>query len=96
MIALAGWLVWRSGERGSALAAWSVALVLNAAWSWLFFGRQAIGLALVDIIALWCPILAFVLAARTNAPVASLFFVPYLLWVSYAAAHNFAIWLGNG
>ena len=95
MIALAGWLVWRSGERGLAVAAWGVALVLNASWSWLFFGRQAIGLALLDIVALWCAIVAFTLAARTKTPVASLMFVPYLLWVSYATALNLAIWLSN-
>ena len=68
MIALAGWLVWRNGERGLPLASWGVALVLNASWSWLFFGRQAIGLALVDIVALWCAILAFALAARAKQP----------------------------
>ena len=95
MIALAGWLVWRSGERGLAVAAWGVALVLNASWSWLFFGRQAIGLALLDIVALWCAIVAFTQAARTKTPVASLMFVPYLLWVSYATALNLAIWLSN-
>lgn len=96
MIALAGWLVWRSGERGSALAAWGVALVLNASWSWLFFGRQAIGLALVDIVALWCAILVFALAARTKSPVASLLFVPYLLWVSYATALTLEVLRRNG
>ncbi len=96
MIALAGWLDWRSGERGSAMAAWGVALVLNASWSWLFFGQQAIGLALVDIVALWCAIVAFSLAARNETPVASLLFVPYLLWVSYATALNFVIWQSNG
>ncbi len=95
MIALTGWLVWRSGDRGMALAAWGVALALNAAWSWLFFGRQAIGLALVDIAALWCAIVVFALAARQASPAASLLFVPYLLWVSYATALNLAIWLGN-
>lgn len=95
MITLAGWLTWRTSDRSYALAAWGVALVLNASWSWLFFGRQAVGLALVDIVTLWWAISFFILAARTKNSVTSLLFVPYLLWVSYATALNFAIWRSN-
>lgn len=46
MIALAGWVVWQSVERGLVLAAWGTALMLNASWSWLFFGRQSMRWAL--------------------------------------------------
>ncbi|MEZ5853439.1 MAG: TspO/MBR family protein [Hyphomicrobiaceae bacterium] len=95
MIAIAGWLVWRQGLTNGALATWVVALVLNAAWSYLFFGRQQIGLALADISLLWCAIVAFILLTRTGAPTASLLFVPYVLWVSFAAALNLAIWRLN-
>ena len=95
MIAVAGWLVWRAGDRGLALAAWAVALVLNASWSWLFFGRQAMGLAFLDIVILWCAIALFVAAARRSSALASLLFVPYLVWVTFAAALNLAIWRLN-
>ena len=56
-----------------------------------FLRPQAVGLALVDIVALWCAIFAFILAAAHKTG-ASLLFVPYLLWVSYATALNVAIW----
>ncbi len=95
MIAIAGWLVWRQSAMSSAMIAWLVALVLNAAWSYLFFGRQQIGAALVDIAALWCAIAAFIVLARGLSPLASLLFVPYLLWVSFASALNAAIWRLN-
>lgn len=94
MIAVAGALVWRA-RRTDALTVWGVSLCLNAAWSWLFFGRQAIGLALVDIIMLLLSIAAFIGLAWTKTRAASLLFVPYLLWVGFATALNFAIWQLN-
>lgn len=95
MIAIAGWLVWRSNHRWPAIGAWGVGLVLNMAWSWLFFGRQLPGIALIDILALWCSIVAFLLATRRSNSPAFWLFVPYLLWVSFATALNLQIWRLN-
>lgn len=96
MIALAGWLVWRAGgDNRPALIFWGIALVLNALWSWFFFGQQRIGMALIDIVALLVTIAGFILTARRVSPAASALFVPYLGWVSYATALNFAIWRLN-
>ena len=91
MIAIAGWLVWRAGDRGRALGYWVAQLGLNALWPWLFFGLHAIGLALLDIVLLWLAIMGFVLSARGRSNIASLLFIPYLAWVSYAALVNMAI-----
>ena len=45
-VAVAGWLVWRSGPTSRLpLALWGSQLALNAAWSWLFFGLERPGLA---------------------------------------------------
>ena len=95
MIAIAGWLAWRRMGAGPLFTVWSVALLLNAAWSWLFFSRHWIGAALLDITALWCAIVAFMVLAWHPARVASLLFAPYLLWVSFAAALNLRIWQLN-
>lgn len=95
MIAVAGWLVWRRDASGPAMVAWGVGLVLNMAWSWLFFGQRWVGGAAVDIVALWLAIAAFlVLTVRTNTA-AFWLFVPYIAWVSYATALNLAIWMLN-
>lgn len=96
MIATAGWLVWRAGDRSKAIAIWAVNLALNAGWSLLFFGRHAIGLALIDILLIWLTIVAFIILAWARSRPASLLFVPYLAWVSLATALNFAIWRLNG
>jgi translocator protein len=95
MIAVAGWLAWRAGGPGSAVAIWAAGLVLNALWSYLMFGRHDIGAALADIAALWLAIAAFIWATWSSEPRAAYLFMPYLAWVSFAAALNFAIWRLN-
>lgn len=97
MIAVAGWLVWHSEgrRRQAALAFWAAQLVLNAMWSWLFFGLKRPDLAMIDIVWLWLVIGGFTIAAWRLRRAASLLFVPYWLWVSFASALNFTIWRLN-
>ncbi len=97
-MAVAGWLVWRKvGFAGGrlALTLFAVQLALNCSWSILFFGAHETGAALVDIVALWVVILAATVVFWRIDRLAGLLFVPYLLWVGYAAALNGAIWLRN-
>jgi benzodiazapine receptor len=95
---VAAWLVWRrAGWRGArvALGLFGVQLVLNAAWSGLFFGLRRPDLAAIEIVVLWVAILATILAfARVSRTAAGLM-VPYLLWVTFASALNLAIWRLN-
>ena len=44
---------------------------------------------------LWATILATTIALLRVTRPAGLLFVPYLLWTTYAAALNFAIWRMN-
>lgn len=92
-IAVAGWLVWRAVRPVAVLplALWVAQLVLNAAWSWLFFGLHRPGAALADIIVLLVLILAFVVAAYRVSSVAAWLIVPYALWVLFATVLNAAI-----
>jgi tryptophan-rich sensory protein len=96
-MAIAAWLVWRRGGRSRtpALTLYVVQLALNALWSYLFFGLHRPGLALLDIGLLWAAILpVMVLFWRIRAAAGALI-LPYLLWVSFAACLNFAIWRLN-
>ncbi len=91
-------MVWKEKGLGGArlaLGLFGFQLALNLAWSWLFFGLQEIGLALVDIGALWAAILATIVAFWRHSPMAGGLLMPYLLWVTFAAALNFAIWRLN-
>ena len=95
MIAVAGWLAWRAGGFGQAVAIWGIGLVINALWSYFMFGRQDITLALIDVTALWFATTAFIWATWSLEPRAAYLFLPYLAWVSFAGALNFAVWQMN-
>ena len=95
MIAVSGWLLWRS-ERGSvALVAWGIQLALNAHWSPIFFGLQQPGWAFLEIRLLWIAIVATVVLAWPVSRTAAALLLPYGLWVTFAAALNFAVWRLN-
>lgn len=96
-IAVAGWLTWRfnGGGWSSALVFWALQLVTNGLWTWLFFGRHRTGLAFADIVATLALIVAFIIAAQADTPVAAMLFWPYAAWVAFAALLNAAIWKLN-
>lgn len=95
MIAIAGWKVWKAEGVGPALVVWLIGLVLNAAWSYLMFGRHEIGLALIDVSAMWISLVAFIWLSWNVDRDAAYLFMPYLVWVSFATALNAAVWRMN-
>ena len=78
-----------------ARACFGLQLGLNALWAPLFFGRRAPGAAFAEIVALWLAIVLTVVAFARLSRVAALALLPYLAWVSFAAALNGAIWRLN-
>lgn len=98
LMAIAAWLVWRAGGLAGAryaLGLFLLQLACNALWSWLFFAWHLGGLAMADIVLLWVVLLATLLAFRRWSRAAAWLLVPYLAWVSFAGALNFAIWRAN-
>ena len=94
LMGVAAFLVWehrRTPLARLALGLFLLQLAFNAAWSWLFFQQQAIGLALIDLAALWLALAATLVVFFRVRPAAGYLLVPYLLWVTYAAALNGAI-----
>ena len=97
-IAVSGWLVWREAGFADAavpLAVYAAQLVLNAAWSAIFFGLRRPDLAFAEIVALWLSIAATIAAFHPVHRGAAWLLVPYLCWVGFAAALNFAMWRLN-
>lgn len=95
MIAVAGWLVWQRAGSKPALTFWVVQILLNASWSWMMFGRHQIGAAMLILCLLWLAIVGFIVKAWPISRIASGLFIPYLAWVTFAGALNFAIWRLN-
>jgi tryptophan-rich sensory protein len=98
LMGIAAWLVWRSGGFQAARAAlvlFLVQLAVNALWSWLFFGWHLGGAAFADIVVLWVLVVATIVAFHRTRPLAAALLVPYLLWVGFASALNYAVWQLN-
>jgi len=98
LMGVAAWLVWKRADDhrvGWPLSLYALQLLLNALWSYLFFGLRSPGAALIEIIVLWAAIAATAAGfARVDRRAAWLM-APYLAWVSFAMALNFALWRMN-
>ncbi len=98
LMGVSAWLVWRAAPWPNArvaLTLFGVQLVLNTAWSILFFGAQNPGLAFLEILLLWCAIVATIVTFWRHSKTASVMLAPYLCWSSFAAFLNYAIWQMN-
>ncbi len=98
LMAIAAWLVWHDGgfqKQRLPLVLFIVQLALNALWSWLFFAWQMGGPAFVEVLMLWACIAATIVTFYRANKVAAFLMLPYLAWVSFAAALNFALWRMN-
>lgn len=82
-------------ENGVAMALWALQIALNAVWTPAFFGLRAIRLGMAIIGALWLSVLFAMIALFQVDTIAGLLFVPYLIWVSIAAALNASVWSLN-
>lgn len=81
--------------RAPALAAFIVQLVLNLAWSPLFFGAHQILGALVLIVVLDVAVLVTILLFQRVRPLAALLLAPYLAWILFATALNWQFHVAN-
>lgn len=98
LMGVAAWLVWRrSGFSGAMvpLVLFIVQLVLNALWSYLFFGAHQPMLAFFEIVILWIVILLTLVCFWRMSLLAGVLLLPYLCWVGFASALNFQIWRLN-
>lgn len=98
LMAIAAWFVWRpAGFKAAAipLSLFALQLLLNIAWSWIFFGMHQPGWAFAEIMVLWLAIVATIVTFFRCSCVAGWLLVPYLAWVSFAAVLNFTIWRLN-
>lgn len=85
----------KSAMRTKSIVLFTVQLILNLSWSFIFFNAQSPFAALIIIGILWIAILMMMIYFHTLSPIASYLQIPYLLWVSFASVLNAAIWLLN-
>jgi len=92
----AAWRVWKkTGLRSLEMVAFGLQLVLNFAWSGIFFALHKINAALVEILMLDLTVFYTMLLFFRRDRLAGLVFLAYLAWLGYATALNNGIWQLN-
>ena len=82
-------------ERTAALATYASSLVVNFAWSIIFFNLRAFLFAFIWLLFLFYLIIKTIIAYKKINPTAAYLQIPYALWVAFAGYLNFGIWLLN-
>jgi tryptophan-rich sensory protein len=84
-----------SPARSRGLNLFIVQLVVNFFWSPIFFNARAYGFALIWLLLLWGLVLLMILQFRKVDKTAARLQIPYLLWLTFAAYLNYAVWQLN-
>jgi translocator protein len=99
LVAVVGWRSWLRRESSPGARSlpgwWLLQLGLNAAWSPAFFGLQNPLAGLWVIVPLWLTLVLMQVKLLRYDRASAWLWLPYLLWVSFAMALNFAIWRLN-
>lgn len=69
---------------------------LNITWSMIFFRIQRPDWAFIEVMLLWLSIVALIGYCGRYSKTSALLFTPYLLWVTFAGALNWAVVELNG
>jgi tryptophan-rich sensory protein len=91
LIAFAGSRVAGLTGSGYAMAFWGLQITLNTLWTPVFFGLRRLRGALPIMGALWLAVLGCLITHIQLDLLAGLAFVPYLIWLTIAAALNYSV-----
>jgi translocator protein len=99
LMGISAFLIWRRGLEQfhvrESLIIFIIQLVLNALWSFAFFGLKSPIAGLIVIVPLWTAILLAMINFYKVSKTASLLLIPYILWVSFATILNFSFYILN-
>lgn len=90
------WSAPKSQARSRGLNLFIAQLIINFFWSPIFFNARAYGLALAWLLLLWVLVGLMISQFRKVDNTAALLQIPYLLWLTFAAYLNWAVWQLNG
>lgn len=99
MMAVSSWLIWRKDgirEARLPLGLFVAQLILNAAWSGVFFGLQNPALAFIELCLLWLILAATTSLFAVREKIAGVLLIPYVAWTGFAVVLNGAIvWMNR-
>lgn len=99
LMGIAVFLIWRRGfdqfQVRESMIIFIIQLILNAGWSYAFFGLKSPLTGLIVIVPLWTAILLTIINFFKVSRVAACLLIPYIIWVSFATVLNFFFYLLN-
>ncbi len=95
LMGVALYLVWTKPVSKLAITFFVIQLALNFLWSFLFFYFKNPLAALIDIVLLLIMIILTMMQFYPVSKTAAFLFIPYALWVCFAAILNFSIYYLN-
>tara|TARA_Y100001933_G_C18812125_1_gene485503 strand:+ start:134 stop:580 length:447 start_codon:yes stop_codon:yes gene_type:complete len=82
-------------NNGLAIGFWALHLCINTLWTPVFFGLKKIKIGMFVMILLWISTVFLIFFTFQLDLIAGWVILPYIVWVSYAAALNFSLLLKN-
>ncbi|MEM3369827.1 MAG: TspO/MBR family protein [Candidatus Micrarchaeia archaeon] len=98
LIGISFYTVWKEKSISNNLETYKyffIQLVLNALWSFVFFGLKDLLLALLVIIFLLISILLNIISFYRESKISAYLLIPYLLWVCFASVLNYFVFILN-
>jgi translocator protein len=99
LMAISCYLVYKAAvskaQKNKALRVYAIQLLLNFAWSFIFFYFKQIGLAAIEIVIMLTAIGYTIYLFRAINKWAAYLLLPYFIWVSFATVLNMAYWQLN-
>lgn len=98
VLAIVGWSLWMDRHKETSmylLSLFSIQMLLNWAWTPLFFAFHWIGWALLDLTAMVLLCLLMIIQSMRELPFTAWLLTPYFVWLCFALYLNAVIWLLN-
>ena len=84
-----------SKARSMGLVFFGIQLALNLAWSFIFFGAQRFGFALIELLVMVAAVIAMTVQFMKCDPLAAKLQIPYIAWLCFATYLNAAVMVLN-
>ena len=99
LMGISSYLVYKAhvsrGEKKAALIVYGVQLIVNFFWPLFFFKLGAYLFAFIWLVLLWALVLIMILKFMKINKTAGLLQLPYILWLTFAAYLNLAVYFLN-
>lgn len=82
-------------SKAAVLVVYSLQLMMNFMWSILFFNKKMYLVSFIWLIIMWLLILICTFRFYSISRIATYLFIPYLVWLTFAAYLNFGAYLLN-